>query len=127
MEIGEILFWGVVALVSVSAMWTSYLGRLEIEKTIRKAIDSGAVLDPPTVAQLKSSGGGQTPLFIVVAGVVIVAAGIGFAALALAMRGDAPDDFMAMLGVAALLSCTGGGVIVGGAWMLGRESRRFAD
>ena len=127
MEIGEILFWGVVALVSVSAMWTSYLGRLEIEKTIRKAIDSGAVLDPPTVAQLKSGGGGQTPSFIVVAGVVIVAAAIGFAVLALVMQGDAPDDFMAMLGVAALLACTGAGTIVGGAWMLGRKSRRSAD
>lgn len=127
MAIGEIVFWGVVALVSVSAMWTSYLGRLEIERTIRKAIDTGAVLDPPTVAQLKSSGGGQTPLFVVVAGIVIVAAGVGFAVLALVMRGDAPDDFMAMVGVAALLACTGGGVIVGGAWMLRRSSRRLVD
>lgn len=124
MGMGEMLFWAVVALISVTAMWTSHLGRLEVEKTIRKAIDNGAALDPVTVAQLKTTGGGQTPQLIVVAGLIVIASGLGFVVLALAMRAEAPDDFAAMLGVAGLLACTGGGAVAGGAWMLRRKSLR---
>ena len=124
METGQLVFWGVIALISICAMWTSYLGRLEIEKTIRKAIESGAVLDPVTVARLKSSAGGQTPSYIVVAGIIIVAASFGMVALAFAILSDDPSAFVPMLGISALLGAIGIGVIVGGAWMLRQRYER---
>lgn len=121
----QFIFWGIAALVAISAMWTSYLGRRETERTIRKAIESGTVLDPAMIAKLKSGGGSMAPLIFVVAGIATVCAGFGFSVLALLMRAEAPDDFMAMLGVAALLVFTGAGLVAGGAWMRRQRKSSF--
>jgi hypothetical protein len=116
MDWGALLFWPIGGLIALSAIWASYLGRRESERTIRLAIDKGQVLDAETVRGLKGQSN-RAPKQLVVAGIVLVALAAGTAIFGWTAGQEDSDALLPMLGVAAMTGLPGVALIVCGQWL----------
>lgn len=117
MNVPLVMFWGLIGLVVVCVTVGAHLGRVETEKTIRMAIEKGAVLDAATVRQLKREGGLPWGARLVVTGIVLAFLALGVALFAASLLPNEPESFPPLMGIAAFVGCAGGGLIVAGRWM----------
>jgi len=85
---------------------------------LRSAVERSATLDPQLVERIMrpetAAAGRQLPRGkgALVAGIIVIAFGIGYALLAYFVSLVAPDARLPMLGVACLIGCIGIGLVV---------------
>lgn len=114
---GWIAFWAVIGVCGLAVTVTSYLSRREEERTIRQAIEKGAVMDAETIAKLKAPRGLAWPQRLIVLGVIVLFAAIGIAAFALVLSAHEPESVRPLLAIAAFTGFLGGGLLASGAWL----------
>lgn len=122
---GIILFWIFLTVTAASVTWAGHLGRIENERTVRLAIDKGAVLDGDAIERLKRTASLPWGSRLVAMGIVAVFIGIGICVFALFLMESDPDALMPLMGIASICIFTGLGLGVAGFWLrkISREAR----
>ena len=117
-----IAFWLFIAVVTISGMWTSFLSRLEAEKTIRLAIERGAALDADAIDRLKTAAATPSAARLMVWGLTILFAAAGIFLVALFIGHDEPDALFPIFGLGALCGMIGLGLLASAFWLFRRAS-----
>jgi hypothetical protein len=109
-----IAFWAFVAIATVAGIVGEYKKRQLSIEPLRAAIEKGQQLDPNVVERLMAPAHreGINPLALWVAGVIVIASGVGVALLAFFLAHIAPLAFWPVLGGGVLALCVGVGLVI---------------
>jgi len=108
--LGALGFWGFVAIVVVATIWDGVRKREVHHETLRRMIESGQTIDHALFDKLLSSdrsGSKNLARDLNYSGLIVL-----FIAPGLAILGAFVGVFLPLLGVAALVACVGGGLLV---------------
>lgn len=110
-----IAFWLFMAVAAVAGIVSDYKKRqLELEP-LRAAIERGQQLDPAIIERLMQREQREqelNPLYLQIAGIIAVAAGIGLGPLGWFVSRALPGAIYPILGAAVLVLCVGVGLVV---------------
>jgi hypothetical protein len=118
-----VVFWIVLGVLGVAVSWSGHLDRAEVEKTIRLAIERGALTDAAQIAGLREPVGLSWVQRLSVLGVMSLFISGGTVAVALVLGSRAPEPPTPLFAVAAFVACLGLGLFAG-AWWLHVSRRR---
>jgi len=108
-----ILFLAASAVAGIVADYKKRRGALDL---IRAAIERGQPADPALVERLlqaEPQRSALNPLYMLVTGIVIVAAGVGLAVFAVFISQNEAQALYPVLGAGIGIACVGAGVILG--------------
>lgn len=109
--IAALAFWGFVAAVVVTGIWSDIRKRDAQHETMRRIVESGQPIDDAVVERIFQRSK-RPDRDLRTAGLIVVFAAPGLAALGWFLGKLSPEAFMALLGVAALVGFTGIGLLV---------------
>jgi hypothetical protein len=109
-----IAFWLFMTVAAVAGIVSEYKKRqLELEP-LRAAIERGQQLDPAIIERLMGREQRQqelNPMYLHIAGIIAIAAGIGLAGLAWFVSQVLPGSIYPIFGASVLVICVGGGLV----------------
>lgn len=123
MDVGALLFWGFVTLVSLSIVWAHHLSRREAERTIRMALDRGLLLNADTIRELRFGANQRTPVYLAVGGIILLSVALALAVFASIIAPEEPDTLLPLLGIAAFIAIPAFTIAAAGSWLM-RWSRK---
>ena len=109
-----ISFWLFVAVTAVAGIVADYKKRQAALAPLHTAIERGQQLDPALVERLMAPEGGSeiNPLYLRIAGIIVLSAGIGVGILAFFLAQVAPVALYPVLGGGVVTICIGGGLVL---------------
>ncbi len=105
-----LIFWTFITIVSVAGMLKEFANKREVQRTLRAAIEKGQALDAAAVAAIMA-GSGARPETLAVAGVIVIAAGLGLLILGYFIGKLAAPAFYPIEGSGALAIAVGLGLL----------------
>lgn len=117
-----ISFWLFLSVVAICISLIGHLNRLAGERTIREAIEKGAVTDAEAIHRLRGEAGMAWPLKLIAFGIVFVFLGLALVALGLILSLMEPATLLPLLGSGAFGCLFGIGLIATGHWLRKLES-----
>lgn len=118
-----VVFWIVLGVLGVAVSWSGHLGRAEVEKTIRLAIEKGALTDASQIARLREPVGLNWIQRFSLLGLMALFISGGVLAVAFIMGMDAPEPPTPLFAISAFVACLGLGLFAS-AWWLRVTGRR---
>jgi hypothetical protein len=115
-----LIFWSFIAVVSVAGMVKEFANKREVQRTLRSAIERNQTLDPAVVASIVSTCS-VPPERFAVAGIIVMAAGVGLLPLGFFIGKLAREAFYPIVGSGCLAICVGLGLF-GAAALLRRAA-----
>lgn len=103
---GAVAYWVFIGVVAVVAMLSPYLRQLEVQKTIRKAIEAGESLDPAMLDRLLARTN-RTPEAIIGRGLVLTSLGPGLWIIAFCIGLERGRPLYILYGVGAAIALVG--------------------
>ncbi len=110
-------FWIVLGALGVVVSWTGHLGRAEVEKTIRLAIERGTLTDAASIARLREPTGLNWVQRLSVLGVLALFMSGGLVAVAFIMGAHAPEPPTPLFALSAFVACLGLGLFTSAWWL----------
>jgi len=113
--LAALAFWGFIASVVVGGMWYAIRERDAQHETVRRLMESGQPLDNGLVDKLLALSGEQNKRLdrdFLLGGWVVLGVGAGVAVFGLILGTQFPASKLPLLGVAALVTCIGLGLLV---------------
>jgi hypothetical protein len=110
-----IAFWIFLTVAAVAGIVADYKKRGLALEPLRAAIERGQQLDPQLIERLMAPDRHDeplNPLYLKVAGIVTIAAGVGVAVLSFFVSQVAPISFYPVLGAGIVAVCVGVGLLV---------------
>lgn len=104
-----LIFWGFITIVCVAGMFKEFANKREVQRTLRTAIEKGQPLDAAAVSAIMA-GSGARPETLAVAGVIVIAAGLGLLMLGYFIGKLAAVAFYPIAGSGALALAVGLGL-----------------
>ena len=111
-----LIFWSFIAIVSVAGMVKEFLNKREVQRTLRTAIERNQPLDPAVVETIVNSSA-VGPERFAVAGIIVIAAGVGLLPLGYFIGKLAREAFFPITGSACLAICVGLGLFGAAAFL----------
>lgn len=112
-----VAFWIVLGVLGVAVSLAGHLGRAEIEKTIRLAIEKGAVTDAALILRLREPAGLSWVQRLSVFGVMALFTSGGLVAAASIMGANGPETPTPLLALSAFVACLGLGLFASAFWL----------
>ena len=109
--LAAVAFWGFLAAVVVGGMWYALRERQAQYEALSRLIESGQTVDEQLIDRMLG-GRSRVDRDLRIAGLIVICAAPGVAILAWAVGQVAPEGFMPLLGVAALVGCVGIGLLL---------------
>jgi len=109
-----LIFWSFIAVVCVAGMVKEFANKREVQRTLRSAIERNVTLDPAVVETIVSTSTVQPERFTV-AGIIVIAAGLGLLPLGYFIGKLAEPAFYPIVGSGCLAICIGVGLLAGAA------------
>jgi hypothetical protein len=109
-----IAFWLFVAVASVAGIVADYKKRQAALSPLHTAIERGQQLDPALVERLMAPEGGSdiNPVYLRIAGIITLSAGVGVGILAFFLAQVAPIALYPVLGGGVVTVCIGAGLML---------------
>ncbi len=126
-----IAFWAFVLGVVITGVVADYKKRRVAMDVVRVAIERSQELTPELVEKLVGHTGGHEPVRpenLMIGGVIVLAAGVGFAILGgvFSQMGPAAWAMWPILGGAAIVLCVGIGLVIA-ARLVSRQQERSSE
>ena len=122
--LGVLGFWLFVAAIIVMAIWSDSKRKESQQETLRRVVESGQNIDLEVIDRMiGKSDATKQARDLKVSGLIVTSVGVGMLAFGLFLGTFDADAMMALIGVAAMIACIGGGLLFA-ARMIGR---RYGD
>lgn len=112
-----IVFWLVIGVCSLAAMYVGHRGRQTMEETIRHGIDKGMIVTAEAIVQARSKGGVSWPMALIVLGVIHLFAAFGIVAFSYFLGAFEPESVLPLQGIAAFTAFLALGLLISGFWL----------
>ena len=109
--LAAVAFWGFLGAIVVGGMWYALRERQAQYEALSRLIESGQAVDEQLVDKMLG-GKSRVDRDLRIAGLIVTCAAPGVAILAWAIGQVASAWFLPLLGVAALVACIGGGLLL---------------
>lgn len=110
--LASLAFWGFIAVIVVAGIWSSIRRREVQHETLRRTIESGQSLNPELIQKILSQGRERLDRDLMASGLIMLFIAPGLAILGWFLSSLAPEAFMPLLGVSALVVCISIGLMV---------------
>lgn len=119
--LGVLGFWLFIAAIIVTAIWSDSKRRESQQETLRRVVESGQDIELEVIDRLiGKSDVEKQARDLKVAGLITTAVGVGMLFFGVFLGTFDTKAMMAMIGVAAMLACIGGGLLLA-ARLVGRR------
>jgi len=112
--LASLAFWGFIAAVVVAGIWYDIRKKESQQETVRRLFESGQTIDDKLIDKLvaRNENGMERPdRTYLLAGLIVLAAGVGLAILGLVLGMVYPETKLVLLGVSALVGCIALGLL----------------
>ncbi len=119
--LGVLGFWLFIAAIIVTAIWSDAKRKESQQETLRRVVESGQNIDLEVIDRMigKSDAAKQSR-DLNVGGLITFSTGVGMVAFGLFLGSFDDSAMIVMIGIAALLGCIGGGMLLASR-LLGRQ------
>ena len=117
-----ITFWIVIAVIVVASLLYSYFKNLELQKTIRLAIEKGMPLDAESIEKLMRKKTGK-PVDFYLSGIICFSCCIGLMALGPFIAKIEPKTFFPIIGSGIMVGVISIGLLLSGI-VIDRQERK---